>query len=157
MMSAGAKPKFAVRSHVCAEMRDVCAWVHVTPWPSNSKLTVTLERFCLNWVLIWLIAFWNASELEPEFHEMTLSVTGPPPLLAGGAAAAGALVAAGADGAVADWPHAARTTAPAPRLKVPSKRLRLKVIANSSRCAHPPHPPNACTSVQLCTISPPRL
>jgi hypothetical protein len=74
------------------------------------------------------MAFWKASELEPEFHEMTLRVTGPAPPLAGGAAAAGALVAAGADGAGDDWPHAARTAAPAPRLKVPRSLRRLKVM-----------------------------
>src|SRR5438270_13172088 len=100
MMSCGAKPKFAVRSVVCEAIRDVWACVQVVPCPSSSKLTVTLGCFCLNWVLIWLIAFWKASELEPEFQEMTLMVTGPAPPLAGGAAAAGALVAAGADG---DW------------------------------------------------------
>jgi hypothetical protein len=94
----------------------------------------------LNCVLIWLMAFWNASELDPEFHEMTLSVTAPPPPPAAGAAAAGALVAAGAAGALVaagalgadvdeDWPQAASTTAPAPRLNVPRRRLRLNVIA----------------------------
>ena len=57
-----------------------------------SKLTVTFGRFCLNWSLIWLIAVLNASALEPEFHAMTLMVTGPAPAPAG-AAAAGALVA----------------------------------------------------------------
>jgi hypothetical protein len=56
-------------------------------------LTVTFERFCLNLSLIWAIAFLNASALEPEFHAMTLMVTGPAPAAAG-AAAAGALVAA---------------------------------------------------------------
>src|SRR5215472_16207028 len=88
MMSCGAKPKFAVRSVVCEAMRDVCACVHVAPCPSSSKLTVTFGCFCLNWVLIPLTAFWNASELDPEFHEITLMVTGPAPPLAGGAAAA---------------------------------------------------------------------
>jgi hypothetical protein len=63
-------------------------------------LIVTLGCFCLNRVLIWLTAFWKASELEPEFHEITLIVTGPAPPLAGGAAAAGALVADDVDG---DW------------------------------------------------------
>jgi hypothetical protein len=45
------------------------------------------------------MAFWKASEDDPEFHEITLIVTGPAPPLAGGAAAAGAFVAAGAEGA----------------------------------------------------------
>src|SRR5438876_11940410 len=97
MMSCGANPKFAVTSAVWEAIREVCACVQVLPCPSSSKFTVTLGRFCLNCALIWLIAFWNASELDPEFQEMTLRVTGPPPPLAGGAAAAGALVGAGAD------------------------------------------------------------
>src|SRR6266542_3112109 len=119
-------------------MRAICALVQVAPWPSGSKLTVTFDRFCLNLSLIWAIAFLNASALEPEFHAMTLMVTGPPAaagaLVAGAAGfdsagLAGALVAAG-DGAV-DWPHAANTTlAPAPRAREPSRRRRLTYMGN---------------------------
>src|SRR5436309_6882145 len=86
-------------STVWPAIRDICAFTQVGPWPSVSKVTVTLGRFCLNFSLIWLIAFLNASALEPEFQAMTLIVTGPPPLLAGGAAAAGALGGAPAAGA----------------------------------------------------------
>jgi hypothetical protein len=60
---------------------------------------VTLDLFCLNLSLIWPIAFLKASALEPEFHEMTLIVTGPAPALAAAAvvgAAALLVVGAGA-------------------------------------------------------------
>src|SRR2546423_5133259 len=94
MMSCGAKPYVAVTSAVWPAIRAICALVQVAPWPSGSKLMVTFERFCLNLSLIWAIAFLNASALEPEFHAMTLMVTGPAPLAAG-AAAAGAPLPAG--------------------------------------------------------------
>src|SRR5881397_1543443 len=77
-------------STVWPAIRDICAFVQVGPWPSVSKVTLTLGLFCLNLSLIWAIEFLNASALEPEFQAMTLIVTGPPPPLAGGAAAAGA-------------------------------------------------------------------
>src|SRR5712692_1645881 len=90
MMSCGANPYVAVTSVVWPAIRAICALVQVAPWPSGSKLTVTFDLFCLNLSLSWLIAFLNASALEPEFHAITLRVTGPAPLAAGGAAAAGA-------------------------------------------------------------------
>src|SRR5579859_1087548 len=93
-MSCGAKPYVAVTSAVWPAMRANCALVQVAPWPSGSKLMVTFERFCLNLSLIWLIAFLNASALEPEFHAITLRVIAPPLPPAAGAAAPGALVAA---------------------------------------------------------------
>ncbi len=98
MMSAGEKPYVAVTSVVWPAIRAICALVQVAPWPNGSKLMVTFDRFSLNLSLIWLIAFLNASALEPEFHAITLIVAGPEPL-AGGAAAAGALVAGAAAGA----------------------------------------------------------
>src|SRR5919202_2394309 len=133
MMSCGAKPYVAVTSAVWPAIRAICALVQVAPWPSGSKLTVTFDRFCLNLSLIWAIAFLNASALEPEFHAMTLMVTGPEPPAAAGAAAAGALVggalvggALEVDGAVVDWPHAAASTAPAVlRARLPRRRRRL--------------------------------
>src|SRR2546429_4864341 len=82
MMSCGAKPYVAVTSVVWPAIRAICALVQVAPWPSGSKLTVTFGRFCLNRSLIWLIAFFNASALEPEFHAVTLMVTAPAPLAA---------------------------------------------------------------------------
>ncbi|MBV9173700.1 MAG: hypothetical protein JOZ81_26850 [Chloroflexi bacterium] len=53
----------------------------------------------MNLSSIWPIAFLNASALEPEFHEMTLIVTGPAPAFAAAAlvgAAALLVVGAGA-------------------------------------------------------------
>ena len=104
------------------------------------------------------MAFLNASALEPEFQAMTLIVTGPESAGLAGAAAAGALVgwpaAAGAAGLLSagfgasaglagsagfagaagadeeDWPHAARTTAPAPSASEPRRRRRLRYIPN---------------------------
>src|SRR5437016_14414444 len=100
MMSCGAKPYVAVTSAVWPAIRAICALVQVGPWPSGSKLMVTFDRFCLNLSSIWLIAVLNASALEPEFHAMTLMVTGPEPPAAGAAAAGAAAAGAAAAGAL---------------------------------------------------------
>src|SRR5215510_1213963 len=81
-------------------MRAFWALVQLAPWPSASKLTVTFGLVCLNLSLISCIAFLNASALVPEFHAMTLSATGAPPV-------AGAVVAAAAGAVGAAAPPAA--------------------------------------------------
>src|SRR5258708_5781441 len=79
-------------------MRACWAFVQLAPWPSASKLTVTLDFLPLNLSLMRTMAFLNASAPVPEFHAMTLRLTAAPPTA--GAAAAGAVVAAAAAGAV---------------------------------------------------------